>query len=85
MFAEITLNANPRLPDEDSTRAEPFFKMPSFGGDGLLPVINTIPKERISVDERRTFRDVFIDVVSKWPQPISPKTEGRVTVVEAPK
>jgi 5'-nucleotidase len=62
--------------------------MPDFlaaGGDGLLPVINAIPKERISVDERRTFRDAFIDVVSKWPQPVNVNAEGRVTVVEPPK
>ena len=59
--------------------------MPDFlanGGDGLLPVTSTIPKERIAMDRNRIFRDAFIDVVSKWPQPISPKTDGRVVVVE---
>ena len=62
--------------------------MPDFlaqGGDGLLPVTSMIPPERISVDQSRTLRDVLIDVISKWPQPISVKTEGRVTVVSPPK
>ena len=57
----------------------------STGGEGLQPVMSAIPPERFSTDQTRTFRDVFIDVVSKWPQPINAKTEGRVTVVEAPK
>ena len=55
------------------------------GGDGLLPVTSQIPPDRVNIDQSRTLRDVIIDVVKRWPQPIDIKTEGRVTVVAPPK
>jgi len=62
--------------------------MPDFlaqGGDGLLPVTSKMPPERISVDQNRPMRDVLIDTLKQWPQPISVTTDGRVTVVAPPK
>jgi 5'-nucleotidase len=61
--------------------------MPDFlaqGGDGLMPVLSKIPKDRFTLDESRTFRDIFIDTVRKWPQPVIVKTDGRLTVVGKP-
>ena len=44
-----------------------------------------MPPERISIDQNRTLRDVLVDTLKQWPQPISVTTEGRVTVVAPPK
>jgi len=55
------------------------------GGDGWIAVTSKIPPERISIDQSRTMRDAVIEAVSKWPQPVNVKVEGRVTVVEPPK
>lgn len=62
--------------------------MPDFlatGGDGLMPVMSRIPKERFSIDQNRTMRDMVIEDVKRWPQPVSVKLDGRVTVVAPPK
>jgi 5'-nucleotidase len=80
----VTL-ANGQPLDPNATYRVAMLDFLSNGGDGLLPVMQKIPKDRITVDQNRPFRDVIIDVVSKWPQPISVTTEGRVTVVQPPK
>src|SRR5207248_421964 len=63
--------------------------MPDFlaqGGDGLKPVTDTIAPDRITIEAGgHTFRDVFIDTVRQWPQPVDVKTDGRVTIIDAPK
>jgi 5'-nucleotidase len=61
--------------------------MPDFlaqGGDGFLNVMSTIPPAQIRVDRNRTMRDVMIDILSKHPQPITAKVEGRVTILNGP-
>ncbi len=60
--------------------------MPDFlatGGDGLLPVTRTIPPDRIRFDQNRPLHDVFADVLRAFPQPLVPKTDGRITVLNA--
>ncbi len=60
--------------------------MPDFiatGGDGLLPVTGTIPPERFRFDQNETVHDVLIDVLRTFPQPLVPKVEGRITVLNA--
>jgi len=56
----------------------------SAGGDGLLPVMQQIPPDRIMVDQSVNIRDALIPALQKMPQPLAPKTEGRVTVVNGP-
>jgi 5'-nucleotidase len=61
--------------------------MPDFlaaGGDGMLPVTSAIPAARITTNYERTLRDLFIDVIRRHPQPIAPKTDGRISVVKVP-
>ena len=58
--------------------------MPDFlatGGDGLLPVTSAIPPDRIRFDQNRPLHDVFADVLRSEPQPLVPKTDGRITVL----
>jgi 5'-nucleotidase len=77
------------LPDGTPLDPEKLYTvaMPDFiaaGGDGTLPVMSVIPRERINTSYLKTIRDVLVDVLSKWPQPIAPKTEGRITVLNLP-
>ncbi|HEY3054905.1 MAG TPA: 5'-nucleotidase C-terminal domain-containing protein, partial [Thermoanaerobaculia bacterium] len=61
--------------------------MPDFlanGGDGLQPVMQTVPSDRITVTLDRPLHDVFADVLKTFPQPLVPKTDGRITVLNAP-
>lgn len=61
--------------------------MPDFlvqGGDGFLATMQSIPPDQIRIERNRTMRDVMIEVLSKHPQPISSKVEGRVTVLNGP-
>jgi 5'-nucleotidase len=61
--------------------------MPDFlvqGGDGFLATMQAIPPDQIRIERNRTMRDVMIEVLSKHPQPISWKVEGRVTVLNGP-
>jgi 5'-nucleotidase len=58
--------------------------MPDFlatGGDGLLPVMSTVPADRIQVDPSITIRDATIAALRQHRQPIVPRKDGRVTVV----
>lgn len=58
--------------------------MPDFlahGGDGMAPVMNTIPAERIAVDQDAPLRDIVIEVLQKRGTPLTPVVEGRVTVL----
>lgn len=60
--------------------------MPDFiaaGGDNTNPVMSAIPRERISISYARPIRDVLVEMWAKMPQPLEPKTEGRITVLNA--
>ena len=61
--------------------------MPDFlaaGGDGLMPVMKDIPKERFSTDFSRPLRDLWAEMFHKQPQPLVPKTDGRIVVLNVP-
>lgn len=61
--------------------------MPDFiaaGGDGLMPLIAVIPPERIEVQQDRAVREYAIDAFRKWNVPLTPKIEGRITVLNMP-
>lgn len=78
---------------EDGTPLDPNklyrVAMPDFlagGGDGLQAVINAIPADRIVIlPDRGPLHDVFADVLKTLPQPLVPKTDGRITVLNAPR
>jgi hypothetical protein len=58
--------------------------MPDFiaaGGDGTQPVMSAIPHERVKISYLKPIRDILVDVLSRWPQPLAPKVEGRITVL----
>jgi len=60
--------------------------MPDFlttGGEGLQPVMQAVPPDRINITFDRTLRDVFADVLKTFPQPLVPKSDGRITVLNA--
>ncbi|GAC1429730.1 MAG: bifunctional metallophosphatase/5'-nucleotidase [Thermoanaerobaculia bacterium] len=61
--------------------------MPDFlaaGGDGFLPVTRSIRPERMTVLRAKALHDVFVDVLRAYPQPLVPKLDGRITVLNAP-
>ncbi|HUP61059.1 MAG TPA: 5'-nucleotidase C-terminal domain-containing protein [Thermoanaerobaculia bacterium] len=60
--------------------------MPDFvaaGGDGTQDVMSTVPKDRVDIYYARPLREVFIESLSKRPQPLEPRVEGRITVLNA--
>ena len=61
--------------------------MPDFiaaGGDNTQHVMVKIPRERINISYARPIRDLLVQVLSKKPQPLAPRVEGRITVLNAP-
>ena len=79
-IVSVTLDdGTPLDPKKLYTVAMPDFL--AFGGDGTMPVMSAIPANRISVSYRNPIREVMIEVISKKPQPIAPRVEGRITVL----
>ena len=54
------------------------------GGDGFLPVTSTLTPDRITIIEDRPLHDLFSDELKKLPQPLAPKLDGRITVLNPP-
>jgi hypothetical protein len=44
-------------------------------------VMEKIPRDRIKISYARPIRDVLVQVLSARPQPIAPRVEGRITVL----
>ena len=62
--------------------------MPDFiaaGGDGMADVMKNVPADRIQTSYARPIRDLVIETLKKHPQPLVPKLEGRVTILNPPK
>ncbi len=58
--------------------------MPDFiaaGGDNTQSVMAKIPQDRVNVAYAKTIRDVLVQLLSKRAQPIAPRVEGRITVL----
>ncbi|MEA2236006.1 MAG: 5-nucleotidase [Thermoanaerobaculia bacterium] len=51
------------------------------GGEGLDVVMKPIPDSLKTIDYTRPIRDLLIDAIKSMPQPIAPKTDGRITVL----
>jgi 5'-nucleotidase len=75
-------DGTPLEPDRLYTVAMPDFL--AAGGDGTQPVMSAIPRNRISIAYAFPIRDVLIQVLSKKPQPLAPRVEGRITVLNLP-
>ena len=61
--------------------------MPDFvagGGDGTQDVMNSIGADNIRTYYARPIRDLLVDVLKKQPQPLTPKIEGRIEVLNLP-
>ncbi|HEV7919648.1 MAG TPA: 5'-nucleotidase C-terminal domain-containing protein [Thermoanaerobaculia bacterium] len=58
--------------------------MPDFlaaGGEGLSALLASVPPANVRVDQSRPIRDLIIPALQKMPQPLDPKVEGRITVL----
>ena len=50
-------------------------------GEGLESMMKQIPAERIRIDYSRPIRELLIDALKAMPQPLTPKVDGRITVL----
>jgi 5'-nucleotidase len=50
-------------------------------GEGLESMTKQIPAERIKIDYSRPIRELLIDALKAMPQPLAPKVDGRITVL----
>jgi 5'-nucleotidase len=50
-------------------------------GEGLESMMKQIPAERIKIDFSRPIRELLIDALKAMPQPLAPKVDGRITVL----
>jgi hypothetical protein len=61
--------------------------MPDFiaaGGDGAVDVMKSIPADRIQTSFAAPIRDVLIEQLAARTEPLEPKVEGRITVLNQP-
>ena len=61
--------------------------MPDFvagGGDGTQEVMRDVGTSNVQIDFARPIRDAVIEALRRKPQPLTPKLEGRITVLNAP-
>jgi len=56
------------------------------GGDALNPVMNTIPADRKRIDSTTPIRDIYVAMLKQHHSgvPLTPKAEGRITVLNEP-
>ncbi len=76
------------LPDGQPLDPNKLYKvvMPDFvagGGDATAPLMETVPANRVTIDQSRPLREVIIEGLKQMPQPLTPKIEGRITVLNA--
>jgi len=50
-------------------------------GEGLESMMKQIPAERVKIDYSRPIRELLIDALKAMPQPLTPKVDGRITVL----
>jgi 5'-nucleotidase len=61
--------------------------MPDFvagGGDGTSAVMEAVSSDNIQIYYARPIRDVLVEQLRKRQQPLQPKTEGRITILNWP-
>jgi 5'-nucleotidase len=84
-IVSITMaDGQPLDPNKTYTIAIPDFL--AAGGDGLMPIMSALPPERLQIRyEDGPLREVFVSALKTLPQPITPKTDGRVSVLNEKK
>src|SRR5205085_9770888 len=84
-IVSITLpDGKPIDPNATYTVAMPDFL--AAGGDGLMPIMSALPPERLQIRyEDGPLREVFIAALKARPQPLTPQTDARVTVLNEKK
>ena len=82
LVSVVRADGTPLDPDKLYTLAMPDFI--AAGGDGTQDVMNSVPADRIQIFYAQPIREVLIEMLKKLPQPMTPKTEGRVTVLNPP-
>ena len=55
------------------------------GGEGLGALMKEVPAERKSVDLNTPMRELFVNALKKHKEPLAPKLEGRITVLNPPR
>ena len=55
------------------------------GGEGLGALMKEVPAERKSVDLNTPMRELFVSALKKHKEPLAPKLEGRITVLNPPR
>ena len=75
-------NGQPIDPSASYTVALPDFLV--TGGEGLGPLMASIPAEKKRIDPTITLRDVLIASLKARPMPLQPSTDGRITVLNPP-
>ena len=61
--------------------------MPDFvaaGGDGTQDIMKSVLSDQLQVFHATTIREVLIEQWKKEPQPLAPRVEGRITVINRP-
>ena len=82
LVAATLPNGRPLDPNASYRVALPDFLV--TGGEGLGPLMATIPADQKKIDQTITLRDLLIDELKKRPMPIQPSTDGRITVLNPP-
>ena len=54
------------------------------GGEGLGALMKEVPAERKSIDLNTPMRELFVNALKKHKEPLAPKLEGRITVLNPP-
>lgn len=79
----VTLeNGQPIDPDETYRVVMPDFV--AAGGDGTMEVMSEVGAENVQIFFARPLREVLIAELKKRREPLVPKTEGRITILNAP-
>jgi len=77
------------LPDGSALDPDKLYTvaMPDFiaaGGDGTMDVMKNLARDRIRISYARPIRDILVEVMATKPQPLHPRVEGRLTVINSP-
>ncbi|HEV2718731.1 MAG TPA: 5'-nucleotidase C-terminal domain-containing protein [Thermoanaerobaculia bacterium] len=81
-LVSVTLaNGQPLDPDKLYKVVVPDFLV--TGGEGLGGLMKQVPAERKSVDMSQPLRELFVAALKKHKEPLVPKTDGRLTVLNA--
>jgi len=79
-LTDVTL-ANGQPLDPNATYRVAMIDFLVTGGEGLDVVMKPIPDALKQIDYTRPIRELLIEAIKSMPQPIAPKTDGRIIVL----